>query len=87
MRRPADLSQQEFAALMHVPVNTFRMWDSGLRPTPPDAVQRARLAVTKHAPNTQFVSLDQLACELRVHARTLRAAACIGSLVVRFSSR
>jgi DNA-binding transcriptional regulator YiaG len=25
MRRAADLSQKEFAALMYVPVNTFRM--------------------------------------------------------------
>jgi DNA-binding transcriptional regulator YiaG len=87
MRRAADLSQQEFAALMCVPVNTFRMWDSGLRPAPLDAVQRARLAVTEQVRNTQFVSLDQLARELRVHVRTLRAAARTGRLVVRFSSR
>jgi DNA-binding transcriptional regulator YiaG len=87
LRRAADLSQQEFAALMSVPVNTFRMWDSGLRPAPLDAVQRARLAVAEHARNTQFESLDQLACELGVHVRTLRAAARTGRLVVQFSSR
>jgi DNA-binding transcriptional regulator YiaG len=87
LRRAADLSQQEFAALMSVPVNTFRMWDSGLRPAPLDAVYRARLAVAEHARNTQFVSLAQLACELGVHVRTLRAAARTGRLVVRFSSR
>jgi transcriptional regulator with XRE-family HTH domain len=87
LRRAADLSQQEFAALMSVPVNTFRMWDSGLRPAPLDAVQRARLAVAEHARNTQFVSLDQLACELGVHVRTLRAAARTGRLVVQLSSR
>ena len=87
LRRAADLSQQEFAALMSVPVNTFRMWDSGLRPVPLDAVQRARLAVAEHARNTQFVSLDQLACELGVHVRTLRAAARTGRLVVQLSSR
>ena len=87
LRRAADLSQQEFAALMSVPVNTFRMWDSGLRPAPLDAVQRARLAVAEHARNTQFVSLDQLARELGVHVRTLRAAARTGRLVVQFSSR
>ena len=87
MRRAADLSQQEFAALMDVPVNTFRMWDSGLRPTPLDAVQRARLAVTEHARNTQFLSLDQLARELGVHVRTLRAAARTGRLDVQLSLR
>jgi DNA-binding transcriptional regulator YiaG len=87
LRRAADLSQQEFAALMSVPVNTFRMWDSGLRPAPPDAVQRARMAVTEHARNTQFLSLDQLARELGVHVRTLRAAAGTGRLDVQLSLR
>jgi len=31
LRRAVNLSQQEFAALLGVPINTFRMWDSGLR--------------------------------------------------------
>lgn len=31
LRRRERLSQQEFAELIGVPVNTFRMWDSGLR--------------------------------------------------------
>jgi DNA-binding transcriptional regulator YiaG len=34
LRRTAELSQQQFASLIDVPLNTFRMWDSGLRPTP-----------------------------------------------------
>ena len=72
---------------MCVPVNTFRMWDSGLRPVPLDVVQRVKLAVTEHANNTQLVSLDQLARELGVRPRTLCAAARSGRLVVRFSSR
>jgi len=46
LRRAANLSQHELAVLMCVPVNTFRMWDSGLRPVPLDVVQRAKLAVT-----------------------------------------
>jgi hypothetical protein len=48
LRRAVDLSQQAFAALIAVPVNTFRMWDSGLRPTPPHLLQRAAQAVTEH---------------------------------------
>ena len=31
LRRQADLSQRDFAGLLDVPVNTFRMWDSGMR--------------------------------------------------------
>jgi hypothetical protein len=34
LRRDADLTQHDFAELLDVPVNTFRMWDSGLRPVP-----------------------------------------------------
>ena len=34
LRRQADLSQRDFAGLLDVPVNTFRMWDSGMRPVP-----------------------------------------------------
>src|SRR5678810_824738 len=75
LRRAADLSQQECAALIDVPTNTFRMWDSGLRPVPPRVLQRARVAVTEHARNSELVSLDQLARELGVHQRTVRAAA------------
>ena len=32
LRRDAGLTQYEFATLIGIPVNTFRMWDSGLRP-------------------------------------------------------
>jgi ribosome-binding protein aMBF1 (putative translation factor) len=50
-------------------------------------LQRAREAVVLHARNAELVSLDQLACELGVHQRTLRAAARTGRLLVTFSSR
>jgi DNA-binding transcriptional regulator YiaG len=87
LRRAADLSQQACAALVDVPLNTFRMWDSGLRPVPPHMLQRAREAVGVHARNAELVSLDQLARELGVHQRTLPAAARTGRLLVTFSSR
>lgn len=87
LRRAADLSQHEFAALMRVPVNTFRMWDSGLRPVPRHMLRRATEAATAHARSTELLSLDQLARELGVHQRTLRAAARAGRLQVTFSLR
>lgn len=87
LRCAAGLSQQEFAALINVPVNTFRMWDSGLRPVPAHMLERAKVAMTEHARNAELLSLDQLARELGVHQRTLRAAARTGRLHVTFSSR
>jgi DNA-binding transcriptional regulator YiaG len=41
LRRDANLSQHALAALLAVPVNTLRMWDSGLRSTPAHVVTRA----------------------------------------------
>jgi DNA-binding transcriptional regulator YiaG len=87
LRQASDLSQQECAALIDVPVNTFRMWDSGLRPIPLYVLQRVTVAVGEHARNTEPLSLDQLGRELGVHQRTLRAAARTGRLQVTFSSR
>ena len=87
LRGNVDLSQRDLAGLLHVPVNTFRMWDSGLRPVPLHTLLRARVAVAEHAKNTELLSLDQLAREFRVHQRTLRAAARTGRLWVTFSSR
>ena len=87
LRRAADLSQRECAALIKVPVNTFRMWDSGLRPVPTHLLQRATVAVSEHARNTEPLSLDQLAFELGIHQRTLRAAARTGRLAVQFALR
>jgi DNA-binding transcriptional regulator YiaG len=87
LRRAADLSQCKFAGLMSVPVNTFRMWDSGLRPVPTSMLLRARSMVADHARQTELLPLAQLARELHVHVRTLQAAARTGRLQVTFSSR
>lgn len=87
LRRAADLSQQEFAALIGVPLNTFRMWDSGLRPVPQHVLLRSRVAATAHMRNAERLSLDNLAREFGMHERTLRAAARTGRLQVTFSSR
>ena len=53
LRRAADLSQQELAALIGVPLNTFRMWNSGLRPVPPHVLLRSQAAVTAHVRNAE----------------------------------
>jgi DNA-binding transcriptional regulator YiaG len=87
LRSDARLSQRAFAELLAVPVNTFRMWDSALRPIPIGIMERAKASVRKHATDTEPLPLDQLASELDVHMRTLRAAARTGRLVVRLSSR
>jgi DNA-binding transcriptional regulator YiaG len=85
LRRAADLSQDEFSARMCVPVNTFRMWDSGLRPVPSPMLHRARAVVAHHAWQTELLPLDQLANELHVHVRTLQAAVRTGRLDAHFS--
>ncbi len=87
LRHSVGLLQEEFAALLGVPLETFRTWDSGRRPLPPPILQRARAAVADHARRTELLPLDQLAAELGVHVRTLQAAARTGRLIVQFSTR
>ena len=85
LRRAASLSQHDFAALMSVPVNTFRMWDCGRRPVPAPMLHRARAVLAQHARQTELLSLGQLADELHVHLRTLQAAVRTGRLEAHFT--
>ena len=87
LRRAIGLGQRAFAALLSVPLETVRTWDSGRRSIPPNMLERAKLAATEHTRNSELLSLDQLARELGVYQRTLRAAARTGRLRVTFSSR
>ena len=87
LRHEVDLSQQEFAALLGVPVNTFRMWDSGLRSPQPDVIARARAIVADHQRQHELLSLDVLATEFGMHQRTLRDAVRAGRLEVQLSTR
>jgi AraC-like DNA-binding protein len=73
LRRSADLGQRELAALLSVPLETRRTWDSGRRPVPIAVIHRAAEAVERHNRQQQLLSLDQLAKELGVHIRTLQA--------------
>src|SRR4051794_3082660 len=85
LRRSAGLSQYGFAQLLDVPVNTFRMWDSGLRLLPASLLPRARAAVQHHAQQTELLPLSKLAEELHVSVRTLQAAVRTGRLDAHFS--
>jgi len=87
LRRAVGLKQEEFAALLAVPLETLRTWDSGRRSPPANILQRARKVVSDRPRDTELLSLDQLARELGVHQRTLRAAARTGRLDVQFSSK
>ncbi len=87
LRRNAGLTQHEFANLIEVPVNTYRMWDSGIRPIPTQVLERAKRATVEHERQTQLLPLNELAAELGVHLRTLQAAARTGRLDVTFYER
>lgn len=58
LRRRADLTQQEFAAKLGVPVETIRNWEQGKRM--PRGPARALLAVIAHAPDTVFAALAKV---------------------------
>ena len=87
LRRTAGLTQQEFAALLDVSVNSLRMWDSGLRSVPAPIIQHARGLVARHARESEPLALAELARELGVHVQTLRAAVRTGRLQATFSTR
>ena len=87
LRRDAHVTQQELADLLKIPVNTFRMWDSGLRRPAAHIVAQARDALATRARRRQLLPLADLARELGVHVRTLQAAARTGRLETRFSVR
>ena len=61
LRRDASLSQRALADLLAVPVNTLRMWDSGLRPAPAHMLLRVRKAIACHAERTELMPMEQLA--------------------------
>src|SRR5678816_3604931 len=87
LRRAAGLTQREFAALLSVPVETLRTWDSGRRRVPFPVLWRARDVVAHHRRQEELLPLLELARELGVHVRTLQAAARTGRLQAHFSVR
>lgn len=87
LRRSANLGQREFAALLSVPLETLRTWDSGRRAIPIRVLQRAAEAVAARHHQQELLPLDQLARNLGVHIRTLQAAARTGRLKAHFTVR
>jgi transcriptional regulator with XRE-family HTH domain len=87
LRRNANATQRDLAELLNIPMNTFRMWDSGLRRPPVHIVTQARGALAARAKQRQLLPLAELAKELGVHVRTLQAAARTGRLETQFSVR
>ncbi len=87
LRRAIGLGQREFAALLSIPLETLRPWDSGRRVVSAAVLQRAREAIVHHQRQHELLPLDQLAKELHVHIRTLQAAARTGRLDAHFSVR
>ena len=85
LRCATGLGQREFAALLAVPLETFRTWDSGRRTVVAPVLQRAREVVANHARQAELLPLDRLANELHVHIRTLQAAVRTGRLDAHFS--
>ena len=66
LRRAADLSQRQLADLRDIPLNTFRMWDSGLRRPPAHIVTRTRDTLAAEARRHELLPLAELARKLGV---------------------
>jgi len=61
-RRTLGLTQAELAAMLEVSLNSFRMWDSGLRSVPAMVLDRTKAHVTHHAHEAESLPLKRLTC-------------------------
>ena len=85
-RAQVGATQRQFAASLGVDVETYRTWDSGRQPPPPEMLARARTLVrTRHV--NQLMNLETLGDLLDIHPRTLRDAARTGRLAVTYDTR
>ncbi len=62
LRRAADLSQRQLAQLLDIPVNTFRMWASGLRRPPTHVVARTRETLAGEARRHELLPMGRSVC-------------------------
>jgi DNA-binding transcriptional regulator YiaG len=58
LRQTIGLGRREFAALLSIPLETFRPWDSGRRVVAAAVLQRARDAVAHHQRQQTLLPLD-----------------------------
>jgi DNA-binding XRE family transcriptional regulator len=87
VRRRIGRTQEEFAAALDVSRESCRAWDCGRRPIPLAVLSLAAKTVADHFKEHEWLTLQQLACELGVNVHTLRAAARTGRLRVQFCAR
>ena len=81
-------SQAAAAAMLGVPPESYRTWDTGRRVTPPKMLARARaLATHRDDDDHALLPLPVLALLIGVHVKTLRAAARDGRLPVTYDTR
>jgi DNA-binding transcriptional regulator YiaG len=85
LRVQAGCSQAQFADLLGVSPDTYRVWDSGRRQPPPSIITMARRLCDTEC--GRLLPLARLAAEYGIHVRTLRHAAQDGRLSARFSAR
>ena len=81
------LTQLALAEALSIPVNTLRMWDSGLRRTPNAVLSAARALAAKQHHQQELLPVPTLAAELGIHKSTLEAAIRTGRLRAQFSTR
>ena len=86
-RRRSGLTQAQCAQQLGVPLNSFRMWDSGLRPTPPIILQGARAIAEELRRHSEQLPVRAMAAELGIHRSTLEAAIRTGRLRAHYLSR
>jgi DNA-binding transcriptional regulator YiaG len=86
-RKQLGFSQADLALTLGVPVNSLRMWDSGVRPTPERILEQARSAAASAVRDHEPLTLPELAGAMNIHVRTLQAAARTGRLEVQYSTR
>src|SRR5262245_22474718 len=81
------MSQESFASLLAVPLETLRPWDSGRRTPPSDMRAHAEEVVIAHRRKRELLPLGALAKEFGIHQRTLQDAVRAGRLEVSYSTR
>jgi DNA-binding transcriptional regulator YiaG len=87
IRQATGYSQRSFAARLEIRFETYRAYDSGRRLVPREIVEHATSILRQHRRDTELFTLDILAREYHIHARTLRTAARDGRLTVQHSNR
>ena len=79
-------SQAGFAAMLGVPPESYRTWDTGRRATPSQVMARAK-ALATHRDDHALLPLPVLALLIGVHVKTLRSGARDGRLPVTYDTR